>query len=319
MTTRFEILGRVAARQDARAADLAPQQQCLLAVLVMAGGTVVGRRRLQEALWGFKEPYPEHGVKGIAAELRRELRRVSPDDDPVPACGGGYRLLVTQEQADVLRFRSKISTAECASGPARLEHLREALREWGPGAGLRGGEPLLNLEGQWADNTRHRLRTDYREAVLYCLTQGISLRDYDFVLRQCEQIDSDDIKALLDEKFVTLWMTAASGAGNPAKAREVYQRAMEATSRAGVPPAPSLHSLDAQLRANGPRPERSPVPEPPETGPAPADTRTMNVTAYYGNAFGAIGDIHYHETDGKRLPDPHVVHDNSDNDTSDAQ
>jgi len=55
MTTRFEILGRVAARQDARAADLAPQQQCLLAVLVMAGGTVVGRRRLQEALWGFKE------------------------------------------------------------------------------------------------------------------------------------------------------------------------------------------------------------------------------------------------------------------------
>jgi DNA-binding SARP family transcriptional activator len=306
--THFEILGRVTARQSDWAADLTPQQQRLLAVLVMAGGAAVGRRRLEGVLWDFKEPYPAHGLKGVASELRHRLRRAPSDDDPVPADGGGYRLLVTQEEADVLRFRAKMAAAEDASGSERLERMLGAVREWGPGAGLHGGEPLLGLDGQWADSTRHKLKTDYRKAVFYCLTQGISLHRYEFVLRQCEQIDSDDIMALLDEQFVTLWMSAAGHAGDQAKAREVYQRAVEAAARVGKRPPLSLHSLDAQLRANGPRPERSPVPESPETGPAPvpADSRTLNVTAYYGNAFGAFGDIHQHETDGKRLRDPHL-------------
>jgi DNA-binding SARP family transcriptional activator len=323
--TRFEILGRVAARQDDRAADLPPQQQLLLAVLVIAGGAVVGRRRLEEALWGAREPYPEHGVEKAAYELRRALRRASPEDDPVPAGDGGYRLLVTPEQADVLRFRAKTDAATHASGPESLERMREALREWGPGAtGLHGGEPLLGLAGQWADNTRHKLRTDYRKAVLHCLAQGTSLQDYDFVLRQCEQLN-DDVKALLDEEFTGLWMRAADAAGYPAKAREIYQRAAEAAARVGERPGPAPRSLDAQLRADRVRPETAPSaaspepPTPPETVPAPPDSRTMTVTAYGGNAFGSMRDFYYYEGVGKQLPYPPSVAEDSGNDGGDAR
>jgi DNA-binding SARP family transcriptional activator len=272
----FGILGEVTARQDAWAASLSRQQQRLLAVLVMAKGAPVGVERLGEVLWDFRVPYPEGGVKRVAHEVRAELRRASPGGDPLPACDGGYRLPIAQEQADVLRFRATAAMARHDSGPAGLDLMRQALREWGPDeGGLHGGHPLRGLGGQWADGMRHILRTEYRDAVMHCLAEGVTRRDYRLVLRECEQRAVGDPEALRDEEFIALWMRAASEAGNPARAHQVYQRARDAASHAGERLDASLHLLDAHLRPGGSRPS-APMTPSPATAPAATDRRPVN-------------------------------------------
>jgi DNA-binding SARP family transcriptional activator len=293
--TRFEILGRVAARQDDWAADLPPQQQLLLAVLVMAGGATVGRKRLEEALWDAMEPYPEHGVEKAAYELRRALRRASPDGDPVPAGDGGYRLLVMPEQADVLRFYAHKNAARPKSGQEALEELQKALQAWGGlgRAGLHGGDLLLDLHGkdlrgQWADNTRHTLRTEYRKAVLCYLKQGMSLQAYDFVLDQCEQISPADPKALLDEEFTGLWMRAAACTGDLARAHTIFARATDVATRGGQQPANSLRLIDERLRADPTSAEKTaptiPLEAVPLTTSLANEVSVMNELNPYGDA-----------------------------------
>lgn len=244
----FEILGEVTARQDAWTASLSRQQQRLLAALVLSKGAPVTRERLEEILWDSRAPYPEGRIKGVAAEVRSELRRASPDSDPLPACHGGYRLVLAPEQADVLRFRAKTVEARRADGPASGELMRQALREWGPDAtGLHGEHPLRGLSGQWADSTRHLLRMEYRDAVIHCLVHDMNRHDYEAVLRECEQRAADDPQAPRDEEFTGLWMRAAASSGDSGRAHQVFRRAAAVADRAGEPLSVFLQQLNADL------------------------------------------------------------------------
>jgi DNA-binding SARP family transcriptional activator len=246
---RFEILGEVTARQDDWTASLSRQQQHLLAALVMGKGAPVARERLEEILWDSQVPYPEGGIKRVASEVRGELRLASPDGgDPLPSGYSGYRLAVTPEQADVLRFRAMAAGARRAAGPPSGELMRQALREWGPDAvGLHGGYPLRGLPGQWADSTRHLLRTEYRDAVIHCLAHDMNRHDYGSVLAECEQRAADDPQALRDDEFTGLWMRAAASSRDRVKAHQVFRRAAAAADRAGEPLSVSLQQLNADL------------------------------------------------------------------------
>jgi DNA-binding SARP family transcriptional activator len=246
----FEVLGEVAARQGAWSASLSRQQQHLLAALVLGKGSPVGRERLEEILWDSRAPYPEGGIKRVAAEVRGELRRASPEPDPLPSCPGGYRLVLAPEQADVLRFRARAAEARRASSPASGELMRRALREWGPdAAGLHGGHPLRGLPGQWADSTRHLLRAEYRDALLHCLAHDMNRHDYGPVLAECEQCAADDAQALRDEEFTGLWMRSAASSGDLVRAHQVFRRAAVVADRAGEPLSVSLQQLNADLGA----------------------------------------------------------------------
>lgn len=94
---------------------------------------------------------------------------------------------------------------------------------------------MRGLRGQWADNTRHTLRTEYRDAVIHYLVHAMDQHDYDLVLGECELRAVGDPRALLDTEFVEVWMRAAYDAGNPARVQEIYRRAATAASRAGEP------------------------------------------------------------------------------------
>jgi DNA-binding SARP family transcriptional activator len=248
----FEVLGEVTAQEDAWVARLSTQQQHLLAALVLGGGAPVTRGRLEEILWDFRAPYPEKGIARVAHELRVILQEAAPGADLVPSSHGGYRLLMTPEQADVVRFRASAAEARRASGLASAQFMRQALREWGStAAGLHGGNPLEGLPGQWADSTRHLLRTQYRDAVIHCLAYGISCHDYGPVLAECEQRAADSAPVLLDEEFVGCWILAAAHAGDLARARTIYRRAQDAAEYAGEHLGSSLHQLGARLRDSG--------------------------------------------------------------------
>jgi len=126
----YTVLGQVTACRGSWTANLSPQQQLLLAILVMAQGAPVSRAGLARALWD-EEDSPEGGLKRVVSELRTQLRAALPDGDPLPARGDTYCLPLSEQQADVLRFRSKIDQAVRATGRDATRLMQEALREWG--------------------------------------------------------------------------------------------------------------------------------------------------------------------------------------------
>jgi DNA-binding SARP family transcriptional activator len=222
----YTILGQVTARRGSWIADLSPQQQLLLAVLVMERGAPVSRAGLARALWD-EECSPEGGLKRVVSELRTQLRAALPDGDPLPAWGDTYCLPLSEQQADVLRFRSKISRAERATGRDATLLMQEALREWGGNAiGLFGGQPLTGLRGRWADSIREKLRAEYRDARLCCLRQDFDDHQYDRVAAECRQL-ANEPDALHDELFLMLWMIATYRAGHRTEVQQIYQRAAE--------------------------------------------------------------------------------------------
>ena len=90
----------------------------------------MSRAGLARALWD-EEDSPEGGLKRVVSELRTQLRAALPDGDPLPARGDTYCLPLSEQQADVLRFRSKIDQAVRVTGREATLLMQEALREWG--------------------------------------------------------------------------------------------------------------------------------------------------------------------------------------------
>jgi DNA-binding SARP family transcriptional activator len=222
----YTILGQVTAWRGSWTATLSPQQQLLLAILVMERGGPVSRAGLTHALWDQDDP-PEHALTRVVSELRTELRKAVPDVDPLPYKGGTYYLPMSAQQADVLRFRAKIERAGRATGQEATRLMQEALQEWGGNAtGLFGGQPLTGLRGHWADSNRDKLRAEYRDARLHCLRQDLDDHRYDRVTSECRQL-ANEPDAQHDERFLELWMIATYRAGHRTEVAQIYQRAMD--------------------------------------------------------------------------------------------
>jgi DNA-binding SARP family transcriptional activator len=246
----FEILGPVRAWEDGWEATLQPRQQLMLAALVIAGGALVSWSELERALgWDERKQPVTRGPKGVAHELRAQLRPALPDGGPTSGGDGAYRLPIDQRQADVLRFRAGVAQAQRAAGPDRPRLLRAALSEWGPGAvGLYGGYPLSGLPGAWADGIRARLRQEHRDAVLDCIGQDMDGGQYESVMRECSGFASDP-DALTDDTFVEKWMLASYWSGERTRAEQVFRQAAMVTERSlGAAPSRRLRVLAEAIR-----------------------------------------------------------------------
>lgn len=255
----YTVLGHVMAWQDSWTASLLPQHQLVLAILVVGQGGPVSRETLAGALWEDAEDPPEHALTRVVSELRKELRKVQPTANPLPARGNTYSLPLARQQVDVLRFRSKITQADRSSGREADRLRREAMEEWGDNAiGLFGGQPLTGLRGRWADSKRADLRREYCDARLHCLKQEFDDHQYDRVVGECVQL-ANEPDALHEEKFVALWMIATYRLGGRSEALKIYQRAREsAQTHLGLKPSAFLCEIaeiirvEDKSRLNGP-------------------------------------------------------------------
>ncbi|MGD0244150.1 MAG: hypothetical protein ABSB59_28045 [Streptosporangiaceae bacterium] len=241
----FTVLGDVTASWDEDAATLQPQQKHLLARLVYAGGRRVPRPDLMRALSLRGRPdLPDGGLRRVAAELRKALKPVMPDQDPVPSGDQGYRLVLQEQQADMFRFRAKRDEALLTAGPAGVTLMRAALKEWGSAeVGLFGRCALRGFSGDWAARTRAELEDEHRRAVIYCLRQQFDAGHYREVLVECHGRATEDDQeqlsrtgpqlqvTLLDLDFIELWMRAAHRCGQPTEAEDIGQRALGAAER----------------------------------------------------------------------------------------
>jgi len=233
----FTILGPVTASWDDEAANLAPQQQLLLARLVYERGKRVEQHDLMSVL-----SLRDTGLRRVVTELRSHLKGVMPVADPIPNENHGYRLVLEEQQADVFRFRVKRDEALRVPGAGGVQLMRAALNEWGrDSAGLFGDCALTGLPGRWAAVARTALASEHRHAVVWCLQQEMNDGLHHSVLAECERRGAVQERptpgghrpqvALLDEEFVELWMRAACRSGQFARAEEIGQRALEAAGR----------------------------------------------------------------------------------------
>ncbi|WP_172890540.1 AfsR/SARP family transcriptional regulator [Actinoplanes derwentensis] len=232
---RFEILGPVRAWRDGHEVHLGkPQHRALLGLLLVAGGRPVAMAELIDVLWGDEPPdSATNGIHRIVGILRRVLE---PDLAPretgrwLGRSAGGYRMAVTAEHLDLLRFRALINDNPDIGGYVA------ALALWtGPVlAGQFREQPMVvavDREYQQAA----------RQAADLALTAGTAGQVLG-VLRQAAD------RHPLDEALQARVMLLLTADGRQADALEVYRQiTRRLADELGVDPGAELRAAQQQV------------------------------------------------------------------------
>src|SRR4051794_30945361 len=130
---RFQVLGPFEVIVDGERRSLAsPGEKAVLALLLLAGGRVVPREALVDALWGEELPSnPANAVQGRISRLRRALEDIGVPGSVVAAQGPGYVASVDADQVDAHRFSALIRQARAEGNTKAAARLyTEALAMW---------------------------------------------------------------------------------------------------------------------------------------------------------------------------------------------
>ncbi|MER6917362.1 BTAD domain-containing putative transcriptional regulator [Streptomyces sp. NPDC000594] len=244
---RFGVLGAVRAWRGEEPVPLGtPQQRLVLAVLVLAGGRVVGRERLIRAVWEDRPPATAlRTVQTYISQLRRLFGAGA-----VRRYGEGYAM--PAHPTDLAEF-----LALCDRGT-----LTEALALW-------RGEALLGLGGRWAAAERLRLTGLRQNAVEALLEQRLDGGDAAGAGAELAALCAEQP---LHERLHGLLMRALYAQGRQAGAIEVYtglRRRLD--EELGLRPTAELASLYQRIisgeAVGGARP--APVPPVPDVPDVP--------------------------------------------------
>ncbi|GHH68864.1 regulatory protein AfsR [Streptomyces sulfonofaciens] len=148
---RFSVLGPVRAWREGEPLSMgSPQQQALLAALLLRDGRTATAPELIDALWGTQPPSQAlAAVRTYASRLRKIL-----GPGVLVSEAGGYAIRVGAEALDLSSAEELWAEAQKSRGtgdPAHARHLvNQVLDLW-------DGEPLANVPGPYADTQRTRL------------------------------------------------------------------------------------------------------------------------------------------------------------------
>jgi DNA-binding SARP family transcriptional activator/tetratricopeptide (TPR) repeat protein/DNA-binding XRE family transcriptional regulator len=116
------VLGRLEVRRGGRAVDAGTlKQRALLGLLALRPNEIVSPVEIVDGLWGERPPA---SWQNLVHTYASRLRKAMEPDHVISAERGGYRLAVTGDQLDLLRFRELTGAAR---DPRALE---EALGLW---------------------------------------------------------------------------------------------------------------------------------------------------------------------------------------------
>ncbi len=191
----------------------------LLGRLAVDVGRPVPHRSLIEALWPDEPPAdPANALQSLVSRLRRTLG----EPTLVEQLAGGYRLNVSPDDVDAVRFATLAAQghAQLTRSPAlAAETLTEALSLW-------RGEPLADDETLDADLVRTRLAelrlqalADRAEALL----AGVLDPSDPTVATVVSELDQLVTEHPLREDLAALRMRALVAAGRPAEALAAYE------------------------------------------------------------------------------------------------
>ncbi|MEU6296344.1 AfsR/SARP family transcriptional regulator [Streptomyces erythrochromogenes] len=236
-----------------------PQQQAMLAVLLLRPGHSASATDLITALWGEEPPSAAMTtVRTYAWRWRKVLDAVGKDgegggtggDRPASSVlvsmGDGYRLVLPKLAVDAAEAESLAAEAErtARTDPLRARDLlNQALELW-------QGEPLAGVPGPFAERHRQRLE----ELRLTLLEERIGL---DLTLgrysRCIPELTSLTTEHPLHERAYELLMRALYQAGRQADALAVYRGVRQLfLAELGVAPGAELEQLHRRILEGDP-------------------------------------------------------------------
>ncbi|MYU03627.1 tetratricopeptide repeat protein [Streptomyces sp. SID8366] len=246
---RFSVLGPLGVHRGADVlAAGPPQQQAMLAVLLLSRNKTATACDLLDALWGDRPPgRPMNTIRTYAWRWRKLL-------EPDPACpsvlvarGDGYELAVPDDHVDALVAERLIADAERALRRGEPDTARTLLRR---AQDLWRGEPLLGVPGPFAERQRQRLRGVW----LDLLEQRITLDLRGGRTEQCVR-DLTELVAAdpLRERSHALLMEALHREGKRADALAAFRHARTVlVDELGVEPGPELAALHQSILTGAP-------------------------------------------------------------------
>jgi DNA-binding SARP family transcriptional activator len=255
---RVEVLGSLRVVVDGAVTDLGSEtQRALLGLLALSPNLSVGRDALVEAVWGARPPA---GVADLLqsriSRLRRRLRSEgSGADVGLTATRGGYQLIVTDDQLDLLVFRRNVERArqlrEAGEATQACAMFADAVRLWRAdplaGLGVLQSHPVVTaLVREW-----QAVVTEYTQVAAEC-------GRYDEVLPLVQQAADADP---LHEGLHAGLMIALAGSGQQAAALAVFDRLRrQLVEELGADPGPELAAAYQRvLRQEVARQEFAPV------------------------------------------------------------
>lgn len=233
------------------------RHQRVLATLLLTPGAVVPMARLIESTWDDEPPATAtKQVQNCVSALRDRLG--DTEQRLIVTDGPGYRLVVTDEQLDLLRFTKHVAEARRQAGKGALRdgvrEIRTALKLWrGPALdGLGAGV----LAGRAARLDEQRL-----DAFESCVDWQLALGQHREVIDELAEVVAENP---LRERPHAQLMLALDRAGRQADALKVFQRLrVGLAEELGIDPGADVRELHERILRGENRPQRA--------QPAPAD------------------------------------------------
>ncbi|MDI2130928.1 AfsR/SARP family transcriptional regulator [Yinghuangia seranimata] len=239
---RFAVLGPIRAWRNGIEVDTgAPQQQAVLAALLLREGAQASVDQLIDAVWGDGPP------QTAAATVRTYIYRLRQLLDGahtglIESVAGGYALVTGPGTVDLARFNEWVARAQTA----REEHdpalaaacLREGLTLW-------AGTPLAGVPGRYAETRRVLLAEQRLSATEELLAQELALGRH---VRAAAELSALVAENPLRERLRELLMIALYGSGRSAAALAVFRDSRRLfRDELGLDPGPGLNKIHQRI------------------------------------------------------------------------
>ncbi|WP_405060192.1 tetratricopeptide repeat protein [Kribbella sp. NBC_01505] len=245
---RYRVLGALEVWRDEEPLAVGgPQQQALLAILLLNANRVVSADRLIEYLWGSHPPTTARSLlQGCISQLRRALQPAAgaASDHPLSTRAPGYRLRVRSAELDLLAFEERVQAAAEIEDPARRSRmLADAIACWsGP---VLDGLDLLACHQEIAQLTERR-GFAYEQKFEADLMLGVQAG---LVAELKAQIRGEPLR----ERLWGLLIATLYALDRQADALAAYRRLRTSLiDQLGIEPSPTLQELHRQVLAGTP-------------------------------------------------------------------
>ncbi|HYZ56436.1 MAG TPA: BTAD domain-containing putative transcriptional regulator [Streptosporangiaceae bacterium] len=245
---RFAVLGPVRAwRGDVELDVGAPQQQAVLAMLLLAEGRQVTLDALISGLWDDDPPLAATGtVRTYVSRLRRRLGSAGRDGATgvIESAGAGYVLPAHAGALDLDIFTrlTKDAQRERASGPAGMAKAAALLHD---ALELGQGVPLAGVPGPYAESQRVRITEFQLAATEERLALDIELGGH---VAAAAELRSLLASHPMRERLSELLMLGLYRSGRQADALAVFDRTRRLLGEElGIDPGPGLREMHQRI------------------------------------------------------------------------
>ena len=248
----FRVLGTLQADRDGSPLSLpSRRQRAVLAALLTRAGRPVSADELVEAAWGQRLPdHPKAALQTVVSRLRTALGA-----ELISADISGYRLNVTADGVDALRFEALRERAAHAPDAAAARLLDAALALWrGPAYAEFADRDFASAEAARLNELRAATVEDYADL-------SLQLGRAADVIAHLEALQASEPWR---DRCVELLMRALYGSGRATEALQLYGRHRRGlAAEFGLDPSPALQDLQGSILRNELPGAPRPVPQPP--------------------------------------------------------